>query len=117
VAQSAETPRLSRCADDLRLDVAQSVLAEEDFVADEEGRTAEGAARDARFSVLDEALLDRGLLRPRQQDGGIEAGSFERCASSAGPRKVVFSRSVIRTLQLLPQEPANIQNEGSGGLL
>jgi hypothetical protein len=30
---------------------------------------------------------------------------------------VVFSRSVIRTLQLLPQEPATIQNEGSGGLL
>jgi|HubBroStandDraft_6_1064221.scaffolds.fasta_scaffold758077_2 hypothetical protein len=39
----------------------QPILAEESHIADEEGWTAEGAAGNARFRVLERAVLDRGL--------------------------------------------------------
>src|ERR1700733_10736848 len=60
-------------AQDFLFHVAQSILAEEDFVADEECRTAEGAALDRLLRVLQEPVLDVLLLRARQQPSGIEA--------------------------------------------
>src|SRR5579864_5492849 len=44
--------------DDFFLDIAQTVLAEIDFVSDEECRRAERAARHRVVRVLDELLLD-----------------------------------------------------------
>src|SRR3546814_6652707 len=42
-------------------DVVEAVLTEENLVADEEGRGAEGAARDRAFGVSDQLGLDGGI--------------------------------------------------------
>ena len=54
------------------LDLAQLLLAEKHFLADEEGRRAERAALDRRLRVLDQLRLDVGLLRAREQFRRIE---------------------------------------------
>ena len=54
------------------------LLAEEHFLADEEGRRAERAALDGVLRVLDQLGLHVGVLRARQQFCGIEAGRGQR---------------------------------------
>src|SRR6266581_7634963 len=71
-------------ADDLFLDVAQPILAEEDLLADEEGRAAERAARDRGLRVLQQALLDLGLLHAREQTRGVEPGLVQGRADHLG---------------------------------
>src|SRR3546814_6166123 len=43
-------------------DVVEAVLTEENLVADEEGRGAEGAASDRAFGVINLLVLDGGFL-------------------------------------------------------
>src|SRR3546814_7827478 len=50
-------------------DVVEAVLTEENLVADEEGRGAEGAARDREFGVSDQLGLDGGILAFRGDFG------------------------------------------------
>ena len=56
------------------LDVAQSILAEEDLVPDEEGRRPEGAARDRAFGVGQELVLDLAGLDQLEQSPATQAG-------------------------------------------
>src|SRR6266851_2011441 len=60
------------------LDLAQLLLAEKHFLADEEGRRAEGAAFDRRLRVLDQLRLDVPFLRAGEQFCCVEAGCRER---------------------------------------
>src|SRR5258705_1244282 len=57
------------------LDLAQLLLAEKHFLADEKGRRAERAALDRGLGVLDQLRLDVGFLRARKQFCRIEAGA------------------------------------------
>src|SRR6266436_6463963 len=66
------------------LDLAQLLLAEKHFLADEKGRRAERAALDGRLRVLDQLHLDVGILRARQQFCRIEAGVRKRLAGLLG---------------------------------
>src|SRR5258708_915311 len=74
------SPRRSELLNDLFLDLAQSILAEEHLVADEEGRRAELAARDRTARVVDQLLLDVILLCPRDQTVDIDAGG-QKCVA------------------------------------
>ena len=60
------------------------LLAEEHFLADEEGRRAERAALDRGLGVLDQLRLDVGVLRTREQFCGIEAGRGQRLGATSG---------------------------------
>src|SRR4051812_28344275 len=60
------------------LDFAKLLLAEKHFLADEERRRTERAALDGGLGVLDQSGLYIGVLRARQQFGGIEAGRGQR---------------------------------------
>src|SRR5579864_6201904 len=62
------------------LNIAQLVLAEEDFLADKEGGRAECAAVDGILRQLDEAVLDVGLLGAREEAIEIDAGRDEGVA-------------------------------------
>ena len=44
------------------LDLAQSVFAKEDLIADKEGRRAERAARDRALGIVEQPRLDLGVL-------------------------------------------------------
>src|SRR3546814_3098343 len=59
-------------------DVVEAVLTEENLVADEEGRGAEGAARDRAFGVSDQLGLDGGILAFRGDFGPGQARGIER---------------------------------------
>src|SRR5262249_39826771 len=63
---------------DLFLDIAQPIFAEENLVTDKESRAAERAARDRGFGVLQETLLDLGLLRASDKPGAVETGLLQR---------------------------------------
>src|SRR5215467_2313570 len=69
--------RLAPCdiqlRDDLFLHVAQTVLAKEDLVADEEGRRTKGAASHRVAGVLDQLLLDVLLLCARNETVDVDA--------------------------------------------
>jgi hypothetical protein len=54
------------------LDVTEPVLAEEDLVADEEGRRAEGAARDRALRIVQELRFDLRVLGQPFEPLGIE---------------------------------------------
>src|SRR5438445_13012661 len=54
------------------LNVAQPVLAEENFTADEEGRRAESAALDRALRIVEQPRLDRGVLNQFLEALGIE---------------------------------------------
>src|SRR5262245_39860100 len=66
--------------DDLFLDLADAVLAEEDLVADVEGGRTERAARHGIAGVLDQLFLDLVLLGPGDDAVDIETGGQERLA-------------------------------------
>src|SRR5947207_15849976 len=70
----------SRRVQDLLLDVAQPILAEEDFLADEKGRAAERAARNRVLRIPQQAVLHRRFLRASAQARGVEPGLPERAA-------------------------------------
>src|SRR6184192_3186315 len=70
----------SRRVQDLLLDVAQPILAEEDFLADEKGRAAERAARNRVLRIPQQAVLHRRFLRASEQARGVEPGLLERAA-------------------------------------
>src|SRR5690242_2677523 len=78
VPASPGTARLNLRSRNLLLDIAQLVLAEENLVADKESGAAERAARDRRLGVLQETLLDLGLLRARDQPCAVESGLLQR---------------------------------------
>src|SRR4051812_42325295 len=59
-------------------DVAQLLLAEEYFVADEEGRRAEGAALDRALRIFDELRLHLGLPCAGEQLGAVESRRIDR---------------------------------------
>src|SRR5262245_12432308 len=62
---------------DLFLDVAQLVLAEEHLLADEKRRRTENATTDRVGGEVNQPLLDVVLLSPRDQAVDIDAGGFE----------------------------------------
>src|SRR5262249_18849601 len=72
--------RAVQLRDDLFFDAVETVLGEEDLLADEEGRRAEGAATHRITGVLDQPLLDVVLLRPRDETVDVDAGRQERLA-------------------------------------
>ena len=55
------------------LDLAQSVFAKEDLIADKEGRRAERAARDRALGIVEQPRLDLGVLDQRRKLFGVEA--------------------------------------------
>src|SRR5262249_33469961 len=69
-----------RRAKDLPPPRAQAVLAEEDFVTDEESGRAEGAAVDGALRVREQPILDRRLLGHGDEARAVEAGLIERRA-------------------------------------
>src|SRR5258707_5239663 len=77
VRSGALALRVGQLRDNLFLDVAQTVLAEIDLVADEEGRGAERTARHRASGVLDQLLLNVILLGPGEDAIDVEPGRQE----------------------------------------
>ncbi len=65
--------RAAGLLDDRFLDVTELILAEEHFLADEEGRRAKGAAVDRIGRQIDQPFLDVVLLRARNQPVDVDA--------------------------------------------
>src|ERR1700745_53960 len=76
--------RRGRLRYDFVFDVAQAVLAEIDFVTDEEGWRAERAARDRSVGVFDQLLLDVVLLGAGGDAIDVESGRQKRIAEGLG---------------------------------
>src|SRR3954447_13295197 len=74
--------RLGQLRYDFVFDVAQAVLAEIDFVADEEGWRAERAARYRVAGVLDQLLLDVVLLGAGDDAIDVQPGRQKRIAEN-----------------------------------
>src|SRR6202008_4766093 len=75
-------PWLARREDHL-LDIAEPVLAEENFVANEEGRRAESSALDRALRIGEQLRLDAGVLdqfaEPLGVETRLEQGGSEQC--------------------------------------
>src|ERR1700731_3230784 len=89
---------LARRQDHL-LDLAQSVFAKEDLIADKEGWRSERAALDRTLGVGEEPRLDVGVLDQLAEALGIEAG-----LEQGGPQY----RRIVELFGLRPHVPVDL---------